>query len=147
MFDRREPLDFLKRMTFFMRVARSTPDTYENLVDQFEKVKENQTLAATVAQKLSAHYGLSGLYLYIPMKLQLLQTAKTVEHEIIGQELLQLLSLVLYMEKFESNSAEEAWINAQKETCENLCNAGEKTDVLNEARDLANHYFSLGATP
>lgn len=144
MFDKREPLDFLKRMTFFKRAAKTgSTDPYADLMAKYNTAQDDQNQATNLAQKLSAYYGMAGLYLYIPLKLQALQTAKTVEHEIIGQDLIQLLSLILYMESYAGNDAEKTWVSTQKETCQKLCNASEKEEVMNEAKDLADYYRSL----
>lgn len=143
MFDKREPLDFLKRMTFFRRAAKAGSDTYDNLFTEYQKVKEDQRLAIPVTQKLSAYYGLSGLYLYIPLKLEALQIAKTQDHDIIGQELTQLLSLVLYMQKYAASDEEKSWIENQKATCQKLCDSVEKEEVFHEAEDMAGYYSSL----
>ena len=142
MFDEKKPLSFLKRITFFKRASKRLmldTDTYEHLVEGYHQVENNPEEANAIAQKLSIQYGLAGLYFYIPLKLALL--SKEQSSEIIGQDLIQLLSLIFYMQKYATEPSEQLWVEEQVKTCRTLCDdETEEREVFNEAADIVTFY-------
>lgn len=142
-----DSLPFLAQRSMFQLADKKIPDdTFERLQSLYQQYLEQHELgkAKLLAQKLSILYGYKGLYLYLPIQLSLLENEKNHEHELIGQALIQVLSLIFFIEKNASQGVDREWLNTQKQHCFLLCdNDVEKREVLREADTLSDCYLQI----
>jgi hypothetical protein len=140
-----QPLPLLGRLGLFhVAEAYVKSDTYETLKANFDAYVQEDKLtdALLVAQKISILYGLPGLYLYLPFKLDMLREAHA-EDEMIAQALIQTLSLILFVETNlePDKSSQHAWTVLQKNTCLALCEEQDKHEIISEADRLVACYM------
>ncbi len=136
-------LPFLATHTMFWKANQTIQDdSFDNLVKKYQDSLLQMDLeqAKLITQKISILYGLKGLYLYIPVQVDLIKTDKK-NHEVIGQALIKVLSLIFFIEKYASADPEKILLNTHKETCLALCDDKEKAEITSEAECLANLYL------
>ncbi|PJD92524.1 MAG: hypothetical protein CK424_05315 [Legionella sp.] len=142
--DIKESFPFLAEKSMFQFANTRIPaDSYAALRSLYEEHLEANHLgqANLLAQKLSILYGFKGLYLYLPLQLSLLEHEKNIDHEMIGQALIKVLSLLFFIEKNASPDSDNEWINTQKEHCYALFeNDNEKREGEREAHILSDEY-------
>jgi hypothetical protein len=140
-----QPLPLLGRLGLFHVAKAYVQDgTYETLKAKFDEHVHEDRLkdALLVAQKISILYGLQGLYLYLPFKLEMLREAHA-EHDMIAQALIQTLSLILFVETNlgPDERSLHAWTVLQKNACLALCEGQDKHDIVSEADRLVSCYM------
>lgn len=136
-------LPFLATHTMFLKANQTIQDdSFDNLVQKYQDsmLKRDLNQAKLITQKISILYGLEGLYLYVPVQLDLIKTDKK-NHELIGQALIKVLALIFFIEKHSSADPAKILLNAHKETCLALCDDKEKAEITSEAEHLANLYL------
>lgn len=136
-------LPFLATRTMFWKANQTIQDdSFDNLVKKYQEsiLQKDLNQAKLIAQKISILYGFKGLYLYVPVQVDLIKIDKN-NHELIGQALIKVLSLIFFIEKHSSVDLKKTVLNAHKETCLALCHDNEKAEITSEAEHLADLYL------
>lgn len=143
-------LDFLSKIGLFQNANRQIKDaSFEVLNAVFQsKLKTNDLEhASLIAKKTCILYGLKGLYLYVPVELLKIKRDKD-QGEMIDQALMQLLSLILYIEHNIVSLNDKDWVKTQKSICLGMCDSQQKRNNLEqEAEILSCCYPYLSTDP
>jgi hypothetical protein len=136
--DLNQELLFLSQFGLFNIAHAQIPNnSFDELKLHYDVCHKTNELdqASLYAQKISILYGLSGLYLYFPVQLSLIQKDKQLG-EIVDQQLIKLLSLILFVEKNLPSNNHIEWITKTKTECLALCNETVKQEIQSEANDV-----------
>lgn len=137
-------LEFLSKMSLFQNANRQIKDaSFDDLHAEFQDKLKRDDLdkASIIAKKISILYGLKGLYLYVPVELSRIKIDKD-QGEIIDQDLMKLLSLILYIEHNVTSAQDKEWAQLQRSISLSLCDSQQKRDILEkEAESLSSSYL------
>ena len=149
MVDLNQELLFLSQLGLFNIAHAQIPNnSFDELKLHYDVCHKNNDLdqASLFAQKISILYGLSGLYLYFPVQLSLIQRDKHFD-EIVDQQLIKLLSLILFVEKNLPSNNHIEWITKIKTECLALCNEKVKQEIQSEANDICLYLEEISSKP
>ena len=136
-------LEFLSKMGLFQSANRQIKDaSFEDLHAEFQDKLKNNDLdnASIIAKKISILYGLKGLYLYVPVELSRIKSDKE-KGEIIDQALMQLLSLILFIEHNVTSAHDREWVQLQKSISLSMCDSPQKKDNLEKEAETLSRFY------
>lgn len=132
-------LEFLESRSFFYKANQKISDASENdLINKCQSCIQEAKVdeAIPIAQKLSIQYGLPGLYLYIPLRIQQLQR-EYKKHEVVAEDLKKTLSLIYYIEKNFPSEKQSGQLEANKKNCIEMLDPRYVDEISTEAQELS----------
>lgn len=132
----------------FREANNAIPDSsFEELMTRYHEQLSNHRLsqAKTTALKLTAQYGLKGLYVYVESEIASIKEDRE-KNEIIDQSVIQLLGLILFLIK-NINENDKKWFEEKKQMCLKMIDPKIQKNIINEANALSEFYSSLTDTP